>query len=85
MNDMTYQQFSNKLEYARIEYMLLRFSSCTYVEVGRFGFGFGMKGNSAGGWIRNCADDWRSEWKDWFAFLNEPTACGSVIKRQESI
>jgi hypothetical protein len=66
---MNYEQFVSKLEKEGIEYTLLRFYSCTYVEVGRFGYGFDVKGNSAGGWIRNCNDNWRSEGQKWLALL----------------
>ena len=60
------------LENHRIEYTLLRFYSATCVEVGRFGYRFDGEGNSTGGWIRNRGDDWRSEWQEWMALLNEP-------------
>ena len=69
---MNYEQFVSKLEKARIEYTLLRFYSRTYVEVGRYGYGFDEKGKSIGGWIHNCGDDWRSEWQEWVALFNEP-------------
>jgi len=68
---MNYEQFVSKLEKAGIEYTLLRFYSCTYVEVGRYGYRFDERGKPAGGWIRNCADHWRSEWQKWMALLRE--------------
>lgn len=66
---MNYEQFVSKLEKDGIEYTLLRFYSRTYVEVGRFGYRFDEKGNSAGGWVRNCGEDWWEEWQDWLALL----------------
>ena len=70
---MNYEQFVSKLEKAEIEYTLLRFYCCTYVEVGRYGYRFDAKGKSAGGWIRNCGDGWKSEWAKWAALLTEHT------------
>ena len=70
---MTYEQLVKRLEDRRIEYTLLRFYSCTYVEVGRYGYRFDERGKSAGGWIRNCGDDWRAEWAKWAALLSEPS------------
>jgi len=32
---------------------------------------FDEDGNSAGGWIENCGDDWRQEWQKWAALLTE--------------
>ena len=69
---MTIVHFIGKLEKDKIEYTLLRFYSATYVEVGRYGYRFDGQGKSTGGWIRNCGDDWRSEWQKWIALLNEP-------------
>jgi hypothetical protein len=56
-----------------MEYTLLRFYSATYVEIGRYGYRFDAQGKSTGGWIRNCGDDWRSEWREWMALLTERT------------
>jgi len=61
-----------KLEQGGIEYTLLRFYTATYVEVGRFAYSFNAQGNCAGGWIRNCGEDWRSEWHEWMDLLSEP-------------
>lgn len=68
---MTYEKFITKMEKNKIEYTLLRFYSATYVEVGRYGYRFDGQGESTGGWIRNCGDDWRSEWQEWMALLTE--------------
>jgi len=70
---VNYEQFVSKLEKAGIEYTLLRFYSASYVEVGRFGFRFDEQGRSKGGWIRDCGDNWRSEWQAWMALLTEPS------------
>jgi hypothetical protein len=68
---VNYKQFIGKLERAGIEYTLLRYYTASYVEVGRFAYRFDEKGKSTGGWIRNCGDDWRSEWQEWMALLTE--------------
>lgn len=70
---MNYEQFITKLEKNKIEYTLLRFHSATSVEVGHFGYRFDEDGKSTGGWIRNCGDDWRTEWQKWLASLTEPS------------
>ncbi len=69
---VTDKEFISKLEQAGVEYTLHRIDSTTYIEVGRFWYRFNEEGKAAGGWIRNCAEDWRSEWQKWLALLNEP-------------
>jgi hypothetical protein len=69
---VNYTQFVSKLEKAGIEYTLLRFYSTSYVEVRGFAYCFNENGKCTGGWIRNCGDDWRSEWQEWMDMLNEP-------------
>ena len=68
---MSYEQFVRKLEKAGIAYSLFHFDSAVYVEVGRYGFRF-EQGQSSGGWIGDCGDDWRSEAREWMALLREP-------------
>ena len=68
---MTYDQFISKLEKAEIAYTVFRFDTALYVEVGRHGYRF-ENGQSSGGWNRDCGDDWRAEWEEWFALLREP-------------
>jgi hypothetical protein len=68
---VNYRQFITKLEKNKIEYTVFRFYTATYVEVGRFAYRFDEKGNSTGGWIRNCGDDWRSEWQKWMKLLRD--------------
>ena len=75
---MNYEQFVSKLEKAGIEYTVLRFHSATYLEVGRFGYCFDRQSNSAGGWIRNCGNDWTTEWTKWAALLKEPSRHGGL-------
>jgi len=75
---VNHEQFVRKLEKAGIEYTLLCFHSATSVVVGRFGYMFDEEGNSAGGWIRNCGDDWRAEWQKWAALLKEPSRQGGL-------
>jgi hypothetical protein len=67
-----YEQFIGKLENAGIEYTLFRYYTASYVEVGRFAYAFDGRGKCTGGWIMNCADDWRSEWQEWMDMLTEP-------------
>ena len=68
---MTYDEFIGKLEKAGIAYTLFHFNTAVYVEVGRYGYRF-EQGQSKGGWIRECGEDWRGEWDEWFALLREP-------------
>ena len=68
---MTFQQFHAKLETNKVEYTLLRFHTANYVEIGRFAYAFDGQGKCTGGWIRDCGDDWRSEWQEWMALLTE--------------
>jgi hypothetical protein len=68
---VNYEQFVSNLEKAGIEYTLFRSSSVTWIEVGRFGYAFGEQCQFKGGWIRDCADDWRAEWQEWMALLRE--------------
>lgn len=65
---MNYEQFIRKLEEAKIEYTLLRYSA-SYVEVGRFAYRFDEQGHCQGGWIANCGEDWEAEWQKWFVLL----------------
>ena len=69
---LTYEQFLNKLEKAGIAYTLWRSDSAIYVEIGRLAYKFQEDGECHGGWIRNCAEDWRSEWQKWVDLLTEP-------------
>ncbi len=69
---MTDKEFISKLEQGGVEYTLRRIDATTYIEVGRSWFRFNEEGKSTGGWIRNCAADWRSDWEKWAALLNEP-------------
>jgi hypothetical protein len=66
---VNYEQFIKKLEKAGIGYTLFRYYTATYIEVGRFGYRFDEQGKFQGGWIKDCADDWRSEGKRWLALL----------------
>lgn len=70
--NVTVREFIAKLEQRGIEYNVHRADTATYIEVGRFCYRFNEQGQSRGGWIRNCAEDWRSEWENWAALLNEP-------------
>ena len=69
---MNYEQFVRNLKKGGIAYTLFHFSSATCVEVGRFGYTFDEQGKFQGGWIRDGADDWRSEGKKWLALINGP-------------
>jgi hypothetical protein len=68
----TDKEFIAKLERRGIEHTVKRIDTGTYVEVGRFCYRFNEQGQSTGGWIRNCADDRKSEWEKWAALLTEP-------------
>ena len=70
--DVTYDHFIDRLGKAAIEYAVFRRDGVTYVEVGRFGYRFDEQGESTGGWIHYCGEDWRSEWQEWLARFNEP-------------
>jgi hypothetical protein len=69
---VTDKEFISKLEQGGIEYTARRIDTGTYIEVGRFGYRFKEQGQSRGGWIRNCAEDRKSEWGKWAALLIEP-------------
>jgi len=66
-----YEQFIRKLEKAGIEYTVFRSDTARYVEVGRFAYCFDERGRSQGGWVRSCAEDWRTEWQKWAALLTK--------------
>lgn len=68
---MTYGQFIARLEKTGIEYTLFRYAAAVYVEIGRYGYRFNQEGESSGGWIHNCADDWEPEWQKWSALFKE--------------
>jgi hypothetical protein len=70
--NITDKEFISKLERRGIEYTVKRIDTGTYIEVARFGYRFNEKGQSRGGWIRNRAEDRKSEWEKWAALLNEP-------------
>jgi len=53
---VTYDQFISQLKKSGIQYVVLYYDARTYVEVGRFGYGFDERGKFQGGWIRDCAD-----------------------------
>jgi hypothetical protein len=69
---VNYEQFISKLEKNKIDFALFRFDALTYVEAGRLAFAFDGCGKSTGGWIRDCSDDWRADWQEWFALLTDP-------------
>lgn len=69
---VTDKEFISKLEQAGIEYSVRRIDIGTYIESGRFGYRFNEQGLSRGGWIRNCAEDRKSEWEKWAVLLIEP-------------
>lgn len=66
---LTYDQFIDRLEKARIEFALFRRDGVTYVEVGHFGYSFDEQGHSSGGWITSVNVNWRDEWRNWMALL----------------
>ena len=68
---MTYDRFIDRLEKAGIEYAVFRRDGVTYVEVGRFGYSFDGQGHSSGGWVTSVKENWRDEWRNWKALLNE--------------
>ena len=69
--NMTDIEFIAKLERRGIECTVKRIDTGTYITVGRFGYRFNERGQSRGGWIRNCAADRRSDWEKWAALLCE--------------
>jgi hypothetical protein len=70
--DVTDKKFIAKLEQRGLEYSIRRIDTATVIEVGRFCYRFNEQGQSRGGWIRNYAEDRRSEWEKWAALLNKP-------------
>ena len=69
---VTDKEFIAKLEQGGIEYAVRRIDTATVVDVGCFCYRFNEEGKSRGGWITDCGEDRRSEWKKWAALLNEP-------------